>query len=76
MRFSVAHAGFRMLWMIKRTDTSPNSRIEKEKLALFSCPVEEVVSVSPWPESHPDQGILELSDTEDEDGYDSDDDME
>lgn len=32
--------------------------------------------VSPWPESHPDQGILELSDTEDEGDYDSDDDME
>jgi hypothetical protein len=45
-------------------------------MALFSCPVEEVVPVSPWPESHPDQGILELSDTEDEGDYDSDDDME
>jgi hypothetical protein len=33
--------------------------------------------VSPWPDSHPDQGILELSDTEDDDegDYGSDDDM-
>jgi hypothetical protein len=62
--------------MIKRIDASPNSRIEEEKMALFSCPVEEVVPVSPWPESHPDQGILELSDTDEEGDYDSDSDME
>lgn len=47
-----------------------------EKMALYMCPVEEVVPVSPWPDSHPDQGILELSDTDDGDDYDSDDDME
>lgn len=48
-----------------------------EKMALYKCPVEEVVPVSPWPDSHPDQGILELSDTdEDDEGeYGSDDDM-
>lgn len=48
--------------------------LENEKMALFSCPVGDVaVPVSPWPDSHPDQGILELSDTENE-GYASDDD--
>jgi hypothetical protein len=46
-------------------------------MALFSCPVEDVPTpVSPWPDSHPDEGILELSDTEDETDYDSDDEME
>ena len=38
--------------------------------------MEEVVPVSPWPDSHPDQGILELSDTDDDYGSDDDDDME
>ena len=45
-------------------------------MALFSCPVEDApASIPPWPESHPDEGILELSDTESEGGYDSHDDM-
>jgi hypothetical protein len=54
------------------------SRLESEKMALFSCPVGDVgVPVSPWPDSHPDQGILELSDTENENyASDDDDDME
>ena len=40
--------------------------------------MEEAVPVSPWPDSHPDQVILVLSDTDDGDegDYDSDDDME
>jgi hypothetical protein len=47
-----------------------------EKIALYKCPVEEVTPVSPWPDSHPDQGILELSDTDDDEGdYGTDDDM-
>jgi hypothetical protein len=47
-----------------------------EKTTLYKCPVEEVVPVSPWPDSHPDHGILELSDTDDDESYyDSDDDM-
>jgi hypothetical protein len=48
-------------------------------MALFSCPVGDIaVPVSPWPDSHPDQGILELSDTENENyaSDDDDDDME
>jgi hypothetical protein len=65
--------------VIKRIDTFsplPNSRIEMEKIALYKCPVEEVTPVSPWPDSHPDQGILELSDTDDDEGdYGTDDDM-
>ncbi|KAF8504785.1 hypothetical protein F5888DRAFT_1799436 [Russula emetica] len=51
-----------------------NRRIELEKMTLYACPVEEVVPVSPWPDSHPDHGILELSDTDDDEGdYGSDD---
>jgi hypothetical protein len=46
-----------------------------EKMALYTCPVEEALPVSPWPDSHPDQGILELSDTDDEGDYESEDDM-
>jgi len=62
------------LWAILR---EKNRLIDKEKMALFSCPVEDAPTpVSPWPESHPDQGILELSDTENEDDYDYDDDMD
>jgi hypothetical protein len=58
-------------WTILR----PHSRLESEKMALFSYPVEEPLPVSPWPDSHPDNGVLELSDTEDE-SYDSDNEME
>ncbi|KAI9508531.1 hypothetical protein F5148DRAFT_1195215 [Russula earlei] len=46
-------------------------------MALFSSPVEDAPApVSPWPDSHPGEGILELSDTDDEDDYDYDEDME
>ena len=41
---------------------------------MYRRPVEEVVPVSPWPDSHPDQGILELSDTDDYGSDDDDDD--
>jgi hypothetical protein len=44
-------------------------------MALFSYPLEEPLPVSPWPDSHPDNGILELSDTENESYYDDDDDQ-
>ncbi|KAH9956492.1 hypothetical protein BC827DRAFT_749813 [Russula dissimulans] len=54
-----------------------NRLIDQEKAALFSCPVEDAPTpISPWPESHPDEGVLELSDTENEGDYDYDDDME
>jgi hypothetical protein len=66
--------------VIKRIDTffppSFNSCIEMEKMTLYRCPVQEVVTLSPWPESHPDNGILELSDTDEDEGDGSDDDDE
>jgi len=75
VRLSVAHTGFRIPQMIEMIHTpSPYSLLESEKVALFSCPVGDVAApASPWPDSHPDQGILELSDTENE-CYASDDD--
>jgi hypothetical protein len=62
--------------MIKMIHTLPYSRLENEKMALFSHPVEDgPIPTSPWPDSHPDHGILDISDTEYE-GYDSHEDME
>ena len=77
MRLSVAHAGFRIFQMIEMIHTlSVGSRLDNEKTSLFSYPVEDAPApVSPWPDSHPDQGILEVSDTEYE-SYESDDGME
>ena len=50
--------------------------IDEEKTALFSIPAAEVSTpISPWPENHPDGGVLMLSDTDDGDEY-SDSDME
>lgn len=50
--------------------------IDEEKTALFSIPaVEAAAPVSPWPETHPDGGVLVLSDTDDGD-EDDDADME
>lgn len=41
--------------------------IDEEKSALFSAPAGEVTTpISPWPETHPDGGILILSDTDDD----------
>lgn len=49
--------------------------IDEEKSALFSAPAAEVSTISPWPETPPDVGILILSDTDD--GYeDGDSDMD
>ncbi len=53
--------------------------IDEEKTALFSIPAAEVaIPMSPWPENHPDGGVLVLSDTDgsDDDDDDDDDDME
>jgi hypothetical protein len=50
--------------------------IDEEKAALFSIPTAEAATpVSPWPENHPDGGVLVLSDTDDGD-EDGDTDME
>ncbi|KAH9174914.1 hypothetical protein EDB89DRAFT_1948551 [Lactarius sanguifluus] len=62
------------LWAVLREH---NRMIDGEKTALFSIPVAEVaVPTSPWPEAHPDGGVLVLSDTDGGDDDDDDDDME
>ncbi|KAI0302387.1 hypothetical protein B0F90DRAFT_1917073 [Multifurca ochricompacta] len=53
-----------------------NRLIDEEKTAFFSSPVEVAAPISPWPDSHPDGGILVLSDTEDDDDDDMTDDMD
>lgn len=51
--------------------------IDEEKTALFSTPAEVAIPMSPWPENHPDGGVLVLSDTDGgDDDDDDDDDME
>ncbi|KAH9006125.1 hypothetical protein EDB86DRAFT_2871813 [Lactarius hatsudake] len=63
-----------ILWAVLREH---NRMIDEEKTALFSIPVAEVaVPTSPWPEAHPDGGVLVLSDTDGGDDDDDDDDME
>ncbi|KAH8994476.1 hypothetical protein EDB92DRAFT_1849443 [Lactarius akahatsu] len=62
------------LWAVLREH---NRMIDEEKTALFSIAVAEVaVPMSPWPEAHPDGGVLVLSDTDGGDDDDDDDDME
>ncbi|KAI9465307.1 hypothetical protein BJY52DRAFT_1246440, partial [Lactarius psammicola] len=63
------------LWAVLREH---NRMIDEEKTALFSIPAAEVaIPISPWPENHPDGGVLVLSDTDgDDDDDDDDDDME
>ena len=74
MRHSAVKAGFRIVGMIKMIH-APGSLVDEQKAALFTRPAEDVpVLVSPWPESHPDGGILILSDSDDSDDYDDDDD--
>ncbi|KAI0251173.1 hypothetical protein BJV78DRAFT_1213202, partial [Lactifluus subvellereus] len=52
-----------------------NRLVDEQKAALFTRSVEDVpVLVSPWPESHPDGGILVLSDIDDDSDDDDDDD--
>ena len=76
MRHSAAKAGFRILGMIKVIH-APDSLVDERKAGLFTRPVEDVsVLVSPWPESHPDGGILVLSDTDDDSDADSDSDSD
>lgn len=61
------------LWAVLREH---NRMIDEEKTALFSIPATEVTTpISPWPENHPDGGVLVLSDTDD-DYEDDDSDME
>ncbi|KAH9067593.1 hypothetical protein EDB87DRAFT_1584134 [Lactarius vividus] len=63
------------LWAVLREH---NRMIDEEKTALFSIPVAEIAApISPWPEAHPDGGVLVLSDTDGgDDDDDDDDDME
>lgn len=61
------------LWAVLREH---NRMIDEEKTALFSVSAAEVaIPTSPWPENHPDGGVLVLSDTDGGDD-DDDDDME
>ena len=51
--------------------------IDEEKTALFSIPAAEIATpISPWPETHPDGGVLVLSDTDGDEYCDDDDDDE
>jgi hypothetical protein len=55
----------------------PDSLVDKQRAALFSRPVEVVhVLVPPWPDSHPDGGILILSDTDDDSDDEDDEDFD